>query len=151
MSGHNLSLHISPVRISNAVAAGTSTVTSSALDMLDYDGVLFVISLGAITATSVTVAKVQQSSDDGSADDYTDLAGTATVTPTPSTDDNKVLLIDIYKPAKRYLKAVVTRTTANCVIDGILAIRYHGHVQPAALDATVKALEVFNQPAEGTA
>ena len=61
-----------------ATAAGTDdTLLTSAINMAGYEGVLFFTTFGTITATAVTSIKVQQSSDDGVADAYGDLAGTA--------------------------------------------------------------------------
>jgi len=148
---HDLSLLTSVVRLANAQAAGLTDFTSSALDMEDYDGVLFICAAGAVSATAVSQVKIQQSSDDGSTDAYADLAGTFSAALVSGTDDNKVILIDVYRPQERYLKVVWHRSTANTVIDGIFAIRYHGKVMPAALDATVKALTKFSAPAEGAA
>lgn len=148
---HNLALYSNTVRIMNGVVAGTSDQTSSALDMEDYDGVLILAAFGVVSANAVSVVKVQQSSDDAVADDYTDLTGTASTALTATTDNNKIVVIDIYRPQKRYLKVVFTRSTGNVVIDGIFAVRYHGKAQPAALHATVLSQEVFSYPAEGTA
>lgn len=151
MNNHNLGLAVSVLRLSNAVAAGATASNSSSVDMLGWDGVFFIAAAGAITATAVSSVKAQQSSDNGSADDFTDIAGSSSPALTPATDDNKILLIDIYRPQKRYLRLSWVRSTANTVIDGVFAIRYHGVVTPAALDATVKSLELFSNPPEGTA
>ena len=55
-------------RVSNAVAAGTSDINSSSVDMQGYDAVEFVVLFGAIVATAVTSVKAQQSSDWGGPD-----------------------------------------------------------------------------------
>ena len=147
----NLGNAVKFIRVMNSVAAGTGdTQTSSAVDTAGFDGCLFAVHLGAITATAVTTVKAQQSSDDGATDAYADLAGSAQ---TPAdTDDNKIVLIDIFRPQERYLKALVVRATANVVIDGIDAILYNADVKPTVQDATtVFGLETFASPAEGTA
>lgn len=137
-------------RILNAVAAGTSVQTSSAIDMQGFDGVLIVAGVGALTATQVTSLKAQQSSDDGSTDSYGDLEGTL-VGPLADGDGNKLLVLDIYKPEKRYLKALVNRATANAVIDFVIAIQYHRGDVPMTHASSVAFSEAHVTPAEGTA
>jgi hypothetical protein len=143
---------IKVTRIMNAVAAGTSVQTSSAVNMAGYDGVLFIALLGTLTASQETSLKAQQSSDDGSADAYGDLEGTL-VGPMGDDDDNKCLMLDIYRPEKQYLKALLNRATANAVIDGIIAIQYSARSRPVA-QATAAGIafsEKHATPAEGTA
>lgn len=139
-------------RIMNAVAAGTSDQTSSAIDMAGFDGVLIVAAVGALTATQVTSLKAQQSSDDGGSDAYGDLAGTS-VGPLADTDGNKMLVLDLFRPEKRYVKAIVDRGTANAVIDGVFAIQYTARSLPVAqaTAAGVAFSEKHATPAEGTA
>lgn len=138
------------IRIMNAVAAGTSDQTSSAVDTQGYEGVKFYTAFGAITSGAVTSVKVQQSSDDGSADAYADLAGTSISV--ADDDDNQVVVHDIYRPRERYLKVVVDRGTQNAVIDGIVAVLYGARKEPTTDDSTtVVGRETHTSPAEGTA
>lgn len=140
-------------RVLNAVAAGTSAQTSSPVDMAadgSYDGVIFIALFGALTATQVTSLKAQQSSDDGAADAYSDLADSL-VGPLQDADSNKALAVDIYRPQKRYLKAVIGRGTANAVIDGMLAIQYRGRKCPVSQAAAIAASAKLVSPEEGTA
>lgn len=136
-------------RVMNAVAAGTSDQTSSRVDSSDCESVVFIAAFGAITAGAVTSMKVQQSSDDGSTDDYTDLEGTCVTI--PDTASNKVAVIEVKRPQKRDLKLVIDRGTQNAVIDGVFAIKHGLRKAPAALHTTVAGLEVHAGPAEGTA
>jgi hypothetical protein len=50
-----------------------------------------------------------------------DLAGSLH-TALADTDGNKCLVTDVFRPQKRYVRAVVTRGTANAVIDGVIAL-----------------------------
>lgn len=137
-------------RVSNAVAAGTTVVNSASVDMSGFDGVAFVVALGAITATAVTSVKVQQSSDDGVADAYADLAGTGIVV--ADTDDDKLFVVDVAHPTERFLRAVVSRGTANAAVDGILAVQYRPKKTPTTHDAaTVGGVETHPAPDEGVA
>lgn len=148
----NLAKQVSVVRHSNAVAAGTTDIEpSTGIDMANYDGVMFLIAFGTITANAVTSVKVQQSDDSaGSPDSFSDLEGTSITV--ADDDDNKIAIIDVYRPEKRYLRVVVDRGTQNAVLDSISAIRYNPRVLPATHDATtVLGHKVHATPAEGTA
>lgn len=150
MCCNSVSNCIKTTRILNGVVAGTTVQTSSAVDMSGFDGARFTFLMGAITAGAVTSCKLQQSSDDGSADAYADLAGTSVTV--ADDDDNQVVVIDVYRPRERYLKAIISRATQNAVIDGILVEQYCGRKQPTTDDATtVVAREIHVSPAEGTA
>lgn len=140
----------SAIRVMNAVAAGTSAQTSSVIDTAGYDGVKINTAFGAITTGAVTSVKIQQSSDDGVADAYSDLEGSSVTV--ADDDDNQVVIHDIYRPQKRYLKVVVSRATQNAVIDGITAMRYGAKKLPPSDDSsTICYRKLLTSPAEGTA
>lgn len=133
-------------RVMNAVAAGTTSQTSSVIDMQGFDGCRFTALFGALTATQVTSLKVQQSdnSDGSSAEDLTG-ASTAALA---DGDGNKCLIVDVLRPTKRYLKAVVVRGTANAVIDGVIAEQYTARTLPTTQPTSVKeAVKVVNPAA----
>lgn len=145
-----LSGQINISRPSNAVAAGATASNGSGVDMQGYNGVIFIAALGTLTATQVTSLKAQQSDDNGSSDDYTDIEGSKTDAMQDG-DSNKMLVVDIYKPTKRYVRPVVNRGTANAVIDGVIAIRYNADRIPLELGAAVAASKALVSPDEGTA
>ena len=148
----NLSSTGKITRHSNTVAAGTSDITpSSGIDMQDgYDGCLFMVEMGTITATAVTSIEVHQSSDDGGNDSYTAIVGTKVVI--ADDDDDKVFWLDMVRPRERFLKCIVKRGTANAVLEGITAIQYGAHTRPTTHDAaTVGGGERHVDAAEGTA
>lgn len=136
------------VRHNNGAVAGTSTITpSDGIDMQGYNSCKFDVLLGAITSTGVPAIKVQQSDDDGVADAYSDLAGTAFAA--TDADSNKIISVEIVRPLKRYLKLILTRTTANVVLDGIIATLFNAQSGP------ITHVSIGNEqhvsPAEGTA
>lgn len=138
------------IRVMNAVAAGTTDQTSSAIDTAGYEGVKIYTAFGTITSGAVTSVKVQQSSDDAAADAYADLTGTSVTV--ADDDDNQVVVHDIYRPRERYLKVVIDRGTQNAVIDGIIAVLYGADKMPTTDDSsTVVSRETHSSPAEGTA
>lgn len=141
--------HAKLTRVMNAVAAGVSDQNSTIVDMQNFEGVLFLASFGALTATQVTQIKAQQ----GAASDLSDaqdLLGTL-VGPLADADGNKCLALDVYKPRERFVRLVVDRGTANAVIDGVIAIQYGARTEPTSQDSTIKASEAHVSPAEGTA
>ncbi len=145
----NLSKSIKVIRALNSVAAGTTPRNGSVIDMSGFEGVQFIALFGALTPNQVTSLKVQQGNlADGS--DMADLAGSLHTALTDA-DGNKCLVTDVYRPQKRYVRAVVTRGTANAIIDGVIALQYSTCVKPVTNDATVKAAKLLVSPDEGIA
>lgn len=144
----NLLSNIKITRVANAAAAGTSAVNGSTIDMQGFDGVIFVAAVGTLTASQVTSLKAQEGD---TASPTADLAGSL-VGPLADADSNKLLVLDIYRPLKRYMRAVLNRATANAVVDGIWAIQYCGEKAPTTHDATtVAATKLKVSPVAGTA
>lgn len=134
----------------NAAAASTDITPTYDVDMQNFEGCMFVVEMGTITSGAVTSIKIQQSSDDGDTDAYSDLEGTSVTV--ADDDDDLIFWIDIYKPQKRYLRLIVDRGTQNAEVDSILAIQYGPRVQPTTHDATtVGGGECHISPDEGTA
>lgn len=125
ITGGQLSTAIQPLRVSNAVAAGTTAVNSAWVDVSNADGVRFTALLGALTANQVTSLKLQGAclANQADAADLKDsTSGNVIQTANcADTDTNKILSVEVYKPKVRYVRAVVNRGTANAVVDGILA------------------------------
>lgn len=142
----NLSKSVKLTRVSNAVAAGTTAVTSSAVDMAGFDGCQFTVLMGAVTSGAVTSCKVQGSEDNSS---WSDLTGTGQAI--ADTADDKLFLIDVPFPRHRYLRCVVSRATQNAVVDGIVAEQYLAKVEPVTQSTTVGGAELHHAPAAGTA
>lgn len=152
MAHHNLTTASLTRRVLNATAAGSTDITTATtVDTLGYEGARFIAACGTITNTAVAGLKLQASSDDAAADDYTDIAGTLTSFATTTAGNNAIVIVDIYRPKKRYLKAIVTRATANIVIDGVWCELYHAQQKSVAKHSTVTAQTVLTNPAEGTA
>lgn len=136
----NLSKDVKITVVSPAATAATSAIDSSILDMQGYEGVMFIALTGDVTATSDLTLTIKGNS-----------ANHLTV-PTPITQkattlfaagaadaDSKALVVDLYKPALRYVFANLTRATANAVIGGIIAIQYQAGNKPTTNDASVIA------------
>ena len=144
----NLAQNVKITRALNAVAAGQTAQNGAVIDMANFEGIVFIAALRTLASGAVTGIKAQQGNQ-ANLSDAADLAGTAVSI--ADTEDNELLVLDIYRPAERYVRAVVTRGTADAVIDGVIAIQYGPRVLPATQDATVAGIETHVSPAEGTA
>lgn len=141
----NLTPNVKTIRVSNAVAAGTTDIDCTAVDMTGYNSVRFIALFGTLTTTHVTKLVIKQSSDNGSTDDYTTiLTGTAMA----DGDSNKVLIAEVNFPGKRYVRCTVDRGTANAVIDGVIAELFNADLRPVTADSSVSAQNVVNNPSE---
>ena len=132
------------------LAAGTSDVNSGSVDMLGYQGVAFMYMLGTLAASSAVTISVQQSDDDGVADAFSDLLASSEAA--TASDDNKLMLSEVYRPTKRYVRVATVRGDGgNSTIDGLVALLYRPSFAPVTQGATVLTYETANGPAEGTA
>lgn len=132
-------------KVQDHTSAGTSTVTSDAIDMQGYEELLVITSFG--TAASNNTLKAQQSSDDGSSDGYSDLEGSSVASGTSDED----VWFHLYRPSKRYVKVVGTRGTSS-TLESIWALKSGGRKLP--VDNTTSGTiigESSAEPAEGTA
>lgn len=137
------------IRVSDAVAAGQTTIDSAVVDTAGAESVEFLVGWGAIVGGGVQSIKAQQGQV-ANLSDAADLAGTSQTV--ADTDDNKVSRMEIIRPQERYLRCRVLRGTANSSIDFILAIVRYPRVKPIVQDATVQGTpEVHVSPDEGTA
>lgn len=133
-----------------AVAAGTTDITdATAVDCAGYEGVRFIFAFGTITAgaaTSVAACSLDTSSPTPGTDD---IAGSK-ITVVDTADDT-IVILDIHKPIKRYVRPFVKRATQNAVVNSIIAELYKPHTMPVTKDTTVTAQNLLASPANGTA
>lgn len=132
----NLLNSVETIRVANAAAAAQTAVESAAVDTAGKVGVRFTAALGDVTTGSVLGLKAQFRDDSG--DSWEDVDGALAFTAGASDADHKLLILDVVRPEKRYVRAVLTRTTANAVVDGIIADVYNVD-RPAEQGATVLA------------
>ncbi len=129
-------------RVAAGAADGTSAVVATAVDMANFEGVMFFGNVA--TGAANNIVKAQQGAlSDGS--DAADLAGTANAI----TSNNNQFLVDIYRPKDRYVRVSLARGTSTVTGD-IYALQYGPRVQPTSHPAAVD-IETFVSPAEGTA
>jgi len=143
MEFHNLGFNAYFYRASNAVAAGTTAINGTSIDMVGsfggpFDGVCYIAALGTLTASQVTTLKVQGSVDNST---WTGSNGDLLNThqgPANDADSNKLLITDGYRYQFRYLRPVLSRGTANAVLDSLIGIAYNAHSLPITTqDSTV--------------
>ena len=140
------------VKIVNAIApaggvAGVSDINGAILDMSGFEGVLAIVTFGAITSGAVTSIKMQQDTAvamGGAAD----LAGTAQTI--ADTDGEKTFYIDLHNPEERYVRLVVDRATQNAVVASAIYIQYGAKAKKTTQGTNVSG-ESFSRVAEGTA
>lgn len=129
--------------------ADDTDVNTDRLDMSGYDGVVFIVPVEDSVDTGVATITVEQNTADSDTG-MAALAG-AIATDTSAADDdlnNKLLIVDVYRPRERYVQAAITSGTANIAFGTAIAIRYKGSKSPITADATVlQATSVFG-PAE---
>jgi uncharacterized membrane protein len=125
----------------HAPVSATNTLdnNSTILDMAGWDGVVFIQPI-TDSATGGIATLVAQGSTTN-ADTYMATltgASAAATSLTPGDDLNGLLLIvDVYKPLKRYIQGTITISAANIAYGNMIAIQYHGKLAPITDDATV--------------
>lgn len=136
-------------RPSLPAVAGTSAITGG--DIIDlasasegcFDSVCFVALLGTVTNGSVVTLKANYGDESDLSDGaYKTTTATVTGTGTSAFADNNLLILDVVKPGKRYVRADLTRATANCVLDSIVAVRYNARNVPTGTVATIADAEI---------
>lgn len=129
-------------KVKELTTEGTSAINSTGVDMLGYEGVIFITNI--ITAAADNTINAAQSADDNS---YADLLGSSVTSDT----SDEVTWLDVYRPTDRYVRMEVARGTST-VCSEIYAIQYGAHKQP--VDNTISGTivgEAHVSPAEGTA
>ena len=129
--------------VSPAAVAAQTAINSDVLDMQGFDGVMFIALLGDVSDTSILTltAKGNTANSVSSPSPVTQKA-TAAFTAGASTADSMVLVVDVSAPAMRYMFANLTRTVANAIVGGIIAIQYRAASKPTTQAASVIASAV---------
>lgn len=130
-------------------AASNTDANSTIIDMQGYDGVCFVAPITDSVATGVATLKAEQ--DDANADGGMAALSGATATATSAENDDlneTALVLDVYKPTKRYVQAVLTSATANIAFGSMIAILYRGSKCPVTQGATIADSASVVSPAE---
>jgi hypothetical protein len=146
----NLSKNVKIMEVGAPVSAANNTDDNSdRIDMSGWEGVVFVCPVTDSVAGGVATLKVEQNtanSDSGMAA----LSGASAASTSASNDDinDKLLIVDVYKPRERYVQAVRTSATQNIAFGSVIAILYNGKLAPVAADASVLAATLVVSPSE---
>lgn len=136
-----LSDTVKVVRVMDAQAAGYGDeLTGNAVDLQGYDGVEFIVALGAVEAGGSVELLVESSDTPDSESSMAEVGGLDPLD-AEATDpyDNGLMRLDYRQPLERYVRPVIKRTGANVTIDGVLALLYGSRAQPIDNDPSVVA------------
>ena len=113
-----------------ATAVGTDdSLSGDILDLQDCDSVTGIAILGDVTTAAIVTLKAY-TGDEPALGDGAYESITATVTATATSADDKLLVLDIIKPGKRYCRFDLVRATANAVVNGVIGVRYNFRTIP---------------------
>jgi hypothetical protein len=107
-------------------STGGGTSINEAVDMANYEGVLFLGNVGT-TGTALTLTAAHGASTTG----FVNLTGGTHAT----TGGNDIAQLDVYRPRKRYVRCTAS-TTANARIQ-LFAIQYSSRTQLASTAGTL--------------
>lgn len=148
---HNLLRNVAVVQRATQVTGSTAASNLPGIDMLGYTGISWIV-LPAGTPTTGFSFKAQECSSSGfsTGSDVADLTGTDVPFSTAIVDG--FAGIDIFRPAKRWVRAVLVKTSTADLIDGAIGIVYNA-LEAAVTHSTAKnyGVEYFVTPATGTA
>lgn len=111
--------------LNNTVAGTGDTLNGSIVDLQGYDSVCFIAKTGDVAATAVGTLKAY-SGDVSNLSDGAYKTVTASFTASATDSDNKLVVLDVVRPGKRYVRADFVRATANIPVESIIAILYNG-------------------------
>lgn len=122
-----------------AVGASSSIDSNTAiLDMSGWDGVVFITPITDSVQNGVATLTVQASTTN--ADTYMAAITSASATATSATNDDlnsKLLVVDVYRPQKRYVQGTLTSSAANIAYGETIAIQYAGIKAPITEAASI--------------
>lgn len=131
---------VKTINVSLATVAGTSTVTSSVVDMTGYNACRFVCTTGDATSGTVLTLTVKSNTANSTSSPTPVTEASSTVTSASATDcDEKILIVDVIKPGGKYVFATLGRSTQNCVMNSMVCELYNAKALPVTADATVVA------------
>ncbi len=122
-------------KILGNIAAGQdgTEVDGSAIDARGYDRALFILELGAVTATGKVALQIQESAN---GTDFTDIAGAGFAATTATDKSDNTIMIDV-PVTKGYLRYQYQRTTANVEFDALQVALYNSKKIPVTQNADV--------------
>lgn len=136
-------------RVSND-GAGTASATptkGTILDMAGFESVMFVALMADVVSGSVVALRAAQADVNDTAK-MALLTGSSGGTAGASDVDNKLVILDVVRPNKRYVEVQLFHTTQDAPFDGILAIQYGARNKPVTQGSTVYDSDTLSNPNE---
>lgn len=134
----NLSKNTKVTQVLGYFTAAQTTRDSSILDMDGYEGVVFIALFGTLLENGTIKLSADQNTAN-SASGMAELAGSSAYTVLAADVLGSALVLDVYRPEERYVRASIDIGVSNALICGIVAIQYCAGVAPpttGALQAT---------------
>lgn len=135
------------VPVENSVVAGQATTVGEVVDTAGFQNACFIYKLGAVTDGAAVTLKIYQDSD-AAMGTVKELTGASAAIATASGDSDQFLVVDVIRPAKRYLRPTIVTATQNVEIDSAICILYNPDVIPVTQPATVDVGTIAVSPAE---
>lgn len=132
------------------IAAALDTdENSDRIDMANWDGVVFITPITDSDATGVAAITGEQDALDADAA-MSALTGAIATAACVTGDDlnDKLLVLEIYRPTKRYVQIAITSTEANIAFGTTIAILYKDRKFPITQPATVLHAVAVVSPTE---
>jgi hypothetical protein len=146
----NLSKNVKIMEVGAPVSAANNTDDNSdRIDMSGWEGVVFICPVTDCVDGGVATLKVEQNTADSDTG-MAALSGASAAATSAANDDlnNKLLIVDVYKPRERYVQAVRTSATQNIAFGSVIAILYSGKLAPVTADASVLTATLAVSPSE---
>lgn len=124
--------------LGNTAAGTTDTLNGDIVDLRDFDSACLIAVMGDVTINAVGTLKAY-CGDAAALGDGAYKAITATFTADATSADNKLVILDVIRPGKRYVRADFVRATANIAVESIIVIRYNARAIPTTQPADVVA------------
>ena len=135
----HLSDVVKTIRVENAAVAGTTDVTSDAVDTQGFDGARFIWIVGDVTSGATLQAVLYYDTNDDASGGTAQVTGTA-ITAGASDYDNEMICVDAYRPKGRYVYSVLDRGTQNAVVDACICELYNFRNAPVTQHASLSDL-----------
>jgi hypothetical protein len=123
----NLSKNVEVVGVQAPLASGGTDHASSYVDLKGFLGCQFVGYVGTAGATDTCKLQVWLSTSTSS----TGHASTALSMTSTAGDDDKLIVLDVYRPKRRYVKTHLTRSAA-VEYGGTVAVKYGADDAPVS-------------------
>lgn len=109
------------VKVADGATSAGTAVNGSTIDTSDCEGVIFFARIA--TANAGNFLKAQEGD---TSSPTADIAGSAVAAAT----NGQIVALDVHKPLKRYIRAVIVRAGADTVTGDVYAVKYGSRKLP---------------------